>query len=263
MADGTTLTKDNLDDWIKELIPPRGVPRDDEDGSVWNWTIDALRPGEARLPGRARGDRELAEPAGRGRRPPRALPGDEFVGDRPKILFNPEDGRVAYPLLRPNIGQRPPLTPERALRHAVPRQHGDGRVHDATSRTRGPAARTASARRTRRCASSTSRRSSCRSRSAARAPTRPARSSSSTRTRTAVLRRRQAGRAARHPGQRRRLRRAHARDGVRAGARRRPTARSPTCTSTTCSSTRRAPTARAPAWSTTSRSGPTSSSTRS
>ena len=40
-----------------------------------------------------------------------SLPGDEFVDNRPKILFNPRDGRVAYPLLRPNIGQRPPLTP--------------------------------------------------------------------------------------------------------------------------------------------------------
>ena len=110
MPDGTTITKDNLNDWISPLIPPRGVPQDDEDGSVWNWSVDASDPdapvylGEPEetenwpdLPDEVNGHR--------------GQPGDEFVGNRPKILFNPVDGRPAYPLLRPNIGQRPPLTP--------------------------------------------------------------------------------------------------------------------------------------------------------
>jgi hypothetical protein len=44
---------------------------------------------------------------------PSALPGDTFVGNRPKLLFNPTNGRPAYPLLRPHIGKRPPFSPQR------------------------------------------------------------------------------------------------------------------------------------------------------
>ena len=147
MADGTTLTKDNLGDWIKELIPPRGVPRDDEDGSVWNWDIDASDPEKPVY---------LGEPEETENWPNlpdlvdghRGLPGDEFVGDRPKILFNPEDGRIAYPLLRPNIGQRPPLTPNGHT--GTPFLGNTAMAESTTARpTRGPAARTGCARRTR------------------------------------------------------------------------------------------------------------------
>ena len=65
----------------------------------------------ARLPGRARGpsgwpDNKTSYPAHPGR-----TPGDEFVGERPKILFDPTNGRPAFPLLRPHIGQRPPFSP--------------------------------------------------------------------------------------------------------------------------------------------------------
>jgi hypothetical protein len=38
------------------------------------------------------------------------MPGDQYVGTRPKILFNPLLGRPAYPLLRPHIGKRAPFS---------------------------------------------------------------------------------------------------------------------------------------------------------
>jgi hypothetical protein len=110
MADGTTLTKDNLGEWIGELIPPRGVPRDDEDATVWNWTIDASDPEKPVYLGEPEETEawpNLPDLVGGHR----GQPGDQWVGNRPKILFNPVDGRPAYPLLRPNIGQRPPQTP--------------------------------------------------------------------------------------------------------------------------------------------------------
>ncbi|HTE64192.1 MAG TPA: hypothetical protein VK631_27795, partial [Solirubrobacteraceae bacterium] len=111
MADGTTLTKDNLSAWIRELIPPRGVPRDGEDGSVWNWKIDDRDPARPVYLGEPEETEDWPNLPSGVTGHPGGLPGDEFVGDRPKILFNPHDGRIAYPLLRPNIGQRPPLTP--------------------------------------------------------------------------------------------------------------------------------------------------------
>ena len=148
MADGTTLTKDNLADWIKELIPPRGVPRDDEDGSVWNWTIDDSDPEKPVYLGEPEETDELAEPAERASTATAGMPGDEFVGDRPKILFNPADGRVAYPLLRPNIGQRPPLTPNGHT--GTPFLGNTAMARASARRTRGRSARTGCARRTRR-----------------------------------------------------------------------------------------------------------------
>ena len=56
-----TITKDNLDDWIRPLLPPRGVPQDDEDAAVWNWTVDALRPGRPVYLGEPEDDGELAD----------------------------------------------------------------------------------------------------------------------------------------------------------------------------------------------------------
>ena len=84
----------------------------------------------------------------------RGQPGDEFVGNRPKILFNPVDGRPAYPLLRPNIGQRPPLTPNG---HTGTPFLGNTAMAAPPSPRRpvGRRARTGSARRARRCARST------------------------------------------------------------------------------------------------------------
>ena len=34
-----------------------------------------------------------------------------YIGTRPKLLFNPTNGRPAWPLLRPHIGKRPPFSP--------------------------------------------------------------------------------------------------------------------------------------------------------
>ena len=113
MPDGTTLTKDNLDDWIQPLLPPQGVPQ--------------RRPGRLglELDGSTRSDPDtpvyLGEPEDDGATWPNlpdGVPGHPaacrattFVGNRPKILFNPVNGRPAFPLLRPHIGQRPPFAP--------------------------------------------------------------------------------------------------------------------------------------------------------
>ncbi len=95
MPDGTVLTKSNLVGWLEDKLPPPGVPGPD-DASVWDWTTQAT----------ARGPVLLGEPE------------DERVwanyespepGERPAILFNPDNGRPAYPMLQPHFGKRPPF----------------------------------------------------------------------------------------------------------------------------------------------------------
>jgi FtsP/CotA-like multicopper oxidase with cupredoxin domain/predicted outer membrane lipoprotein len=109
---GTTLTKDNLDDWIRPQLPPSGIPQGGQDPTVWDWKTTG--PANAPL--------YLGAPADPTVFPDsvQVVPGQpnllavdvgHLVGTRPAILFNPLNGRPAYPLLRTNIGKRPPFTP--------------------------------------------------------------------------------------------------------------------------------------------------------
>jgi manganese oxidase len=144
---GQTITTQNLDAWIRPQLPVQGVtkadpispnPKDtaDEDASVWDWSVDngtGLYLGE---PDRAStvtlGGASVPWPDFANAVPghPAALDVDQtvqstyllngapvtfssggYVGSRPKILFNPTNGRPAWPLLRPHIGKRPPFAP--------------------------------------------------------------------------------------------------------------------------------------------------------
>ena len=108
--------------------------------------------------------------------------------DRPEILFNPTNGRPAFPLLRPQIGKRNPFSPNGHSGAPWLGETGDT-AHAGHGRrpVRQPARRHLPGR-ARPCATSTSWRSSCRSRSPRRAAcsgrTRTARSTCSPRTRT-------------------------------------------------------------------------------
>ncbi|MEP6665663.1 MAG: hypothetical protein ABJA81_04355, partial [Nocardioidaceae bacterium] len=79
------------------------------DATVWNWSTDDNNP-----------HRYLGEPEDNASYPDyynkvpghsTALPDDTFVGNRPVIMFNPDNGRPAFPLLRPHLGMRPPFSP--------------------------------------------------------------------------------------------------------------------------------------------------------
>ncbi len=113
--DGTTITAATLDGWIRPQLPPSGVPRNGQDATVWNWKV----AGSAAAP------RYLGAPADPTIVPgsPQQVPGQPnlFAVDvghldgsgaelRPAILFNPINGRPAYPMFRPSIGKRPPFT---------------------------------------------------------------------------------------------------------------------------------------------------------
>src|SRR3954454_12180508 len=120
-ASGLTLTKDNIDDWIRPQLPPSGVPQNDQDAAVWNWRGDQSNPAAPLYLG-APEDRSdwpnLLGPADWDADPtqlrdhPGLYPVDRVPAGqtRPLLLFNPRNGRPAFPTLRPQIAQRNPFS---------------------------------------------------------------------------------------------------------------------------------------------------------
>ena len=162
---------------------------------------------------------------------PALLPGDVAVGpqDRPEILFNPLNGRPAYPLLRPHLGKRPPFS--RAT--GTPARRGSARpatAEDDPGRRARSVGQAQGRHLPRRRAGAALQHRRDRRQRAGHAPgSRPtardattARSTSSPRTSTAVLAGHEAHRAAGDPRQHRRLHRgdAHEPDDGRARVRR-------------------------------------------
>ncbi len=97
-ADPNDRHQISLSKWVESQLPPQGVPIDNEDATVWNWIVED-RNG---LP-LYKGEPETTE---KWVNYPSPKP-----GERPRILFNPINGRYAWPLFRPHLGQRPPFAP--------------------------------------------------------------------------------------------------------------------------------------------------------
>jgi FtsP/CotA-like multicopper oxidase with cupredoxin domain len=97
MPDGTVLDEATLPSWVESRLPPRGVPGDD-DASVWDWQVHETPAGPL----------YVGEPETAIRWPNYA---SAAPGERPALLFNPVDGRLSYPFLRPHFGERPPFAP--------------------------------------------------------------------------------------------------------------------------------------------------------
>ncbi|RMF00646.1 MAG: hypothetical protein D6768_12340, partial [Chloroflexi bacterium] len=90
-------TQRALEEWIEAQLPPPGVPLDTEDATVWNWSKVNTPTGPLYL-----GEPETSE----------VWPNyaSDTPGQRPEILFNPDNGRYAWPLFKPHLGQRPPFS---------------------------------------------------------------------------------------------------------------------------------------------------------
>jgi FtsP/CotA-like multicopper oxidase with cupredoxin domain len=108
---GTKITRNNLDAWIRPQLPPSGIPADHQDATVMDWKVAGTSAAPVYL-GAPADPTDFVES-------PHVVPGQpnlllvdqgRVVGGRPTILFNPLNGRPAYPLLRPHIGGRPPFT---------------------------------------------------------------------------------------------------------------------------------------------------------
>jgi len=88
-----------LESLVESQLPPQGVRVDAQDASVWNWA----KGGTATAPVYQR------EPEDTHTWP--EFNAGAAAGTRLAILFNPTNGRYAWPLLHPHLGQRPPFSP--------------------------------------------------------------------------------------------------------------------------------------------------------
>ncbi|RMG93408.1 MAG: DNRLRE domain-containing protein, partial [Chloroflexi bacterium] len=91
-------TQRSLEEWVESQLPPLGVPLDREDATVWDW-VKVDTPD---------GPLYLGEPETTLVWPGYASP---TPGQRPEIMFNPTNGRYAWPILKPHLAQRPPFAP--------------------------------------------------------------------------------------------------------------------------------------------------------
>ena len=111
-VNGTLITATNLDAWIRPQLPPAGVPRNGQDATVWNWKVTGT--GSQQLYLGAPADPTIFPDSPKilaGQPNLLAVDANRIVTGRPTILFNPVNGRPAYPMFRTNIGKRPPFTP--------------------------------------------------------------------------------------------------------------------------------------------------------
>ncbi|MFQ6026345.1 MAG: multicopper oxidase domain-containing protein, partial [Dehalococcoidia bacterium] len=87
------ISRDNLSDWVEDQLPPRGAAKG-YDAAVLDW--------------RRQDNLYLNEPD-----TDQVWPNysSESPGQRLPLYFNPQTGKLAYPFLRPHLGQRPPFAP--------------------------------------------------------------------------------------------------------------------------------------------------------
>ena len=107
LTDPTTQV--SLESVVESQLPPPGARLDARDGTTWDWQKQgtAAQPVYVGEPEDTRcwANFCAATPVqGQGAAPP-------LNGTRPQILFDPANGRYAWPLLRPHLGQRPPFAP--------------------------------------------------------------------------------------------------------------------------------------------------------
>ncbi len=131
--DGQTITAANLNSWVAPQLPARGVRRNANDAAVWNWTTNSAN--RTQYLGEPEDTKVYPDyyndPAHPGH--PTALQDDTFVGNRPVLLFNPNNGRPAYPMMRPHLGIRPPFSPNGHSGAPYLGEQGDQPAKDVTA----------------------------------------------------------------------------------------------------------------------------------
>jgi hypothetical protein len=83
-----------LSTWVEGQLPPQGAPLSVEDATTWDW----IKEGNV-----YKGEPESTAVFANYISP--------TPGERSEIKFNPNNGRVTWPLFTPHFGQRPPFSP--------------------------------------------------------------------------------------------------------------------------------------------------------
>jgi manganese oxidase len=91
-------TQVSLESLVEGQLPPPGVRLDAQDATVWDW----VKSGTATAPV------YLGEPEDTRSWANYTAPNP---GQRPQIMFDPSNGRYAWPLMQPHLGMRPPFSP--------------------------------------------------------------------------------------------------------------------------------------------------------
>ncbi len=99
----------SIEQWVESQLPPPGKPgkkttEKDQilayDASVWDWAKEKTAGGNILY---------LGEPETTAQWP-KYKP--EKPGDRPKLSFDPDTGKLAWPHMKPHFGKRPPFSPD-------------------------------------------------------------------------------------------------------------------------------------------------------
>jgi len=91
-------TQVSLQSLVTGQLPPQGVRLNSQDATVWDWTWG----------GTSTQPIALGEPESTVSWPDYTPPNP---GQRDPIMFDPSNGRYAWPLLQPHLGMRPPFSP--------------------------------------------------------------------------------------------------------------------------------------------------------
>jgi manganese oxidase len=91
-------TQVSLESLVEGQLPPQGVRLNSQDATVWDW----VKSGTSTAPV------YLGEPEDTHSWANYTAPNP---GQRPQIMFDPSNGRYAWPLLQPHLGMRPPFSP--------------------------------------------------------------------------------------------------------------------------------------------------------
>ena len=91
-------TQVSLESLVEGQLPPQGARLTAQDATVWDW----VKSGTATAPV------YLGEPEDTHSWANYTAPNP---GQRPQIMFDPSNGRYAWPLLQPHLGMRPPFSP--------------------------------------------------------------------------------------------------------------------------------------------------------
>jgi FtsP/CotA-like multicopper oxidase with cupredoxin domain len=92
-------TQVSLQSLVEGQLPPQGTRLNPQDATVWDWAKQSTSQGLLYF-GEPDTTFTWADA------PPGLNP-----GQRPQLLFDPSNGRYAWPLFRPHLGQRPPFSP--------------------------------------------------------------------------------------------------------------------------------------------------------